>query len=166
MKILYDTDTETFVRYPRNDDEDVVGLDPRYIPYQVIMEDEPDYNPETHFLSSHDTPNHGEHTLTRGWTVNPLAEPDPGGPGVPARVTPKQLQLWLLTHSNENGNFLEQVNKLINAGPDGIEKDARRIEFDKALYFERTHPLTIQIAFGLGLSDSEIDTAFAEASLL
>lgn len=83
MKILYDTDTETFVRYPRDDEEDVVGLDPRYIPYQVILEDAPDYNPETHFLSSQDTPDHDEHTLTREWTVNPLAEPDPGGPGVP-----------------------------------------------------------------------------------
>lgn len=166
MKVLYDTHTETVVRYPRDDDEDVVGLDPRYTPYEVVMMDEPDYNPETQFLASQDTLDHAEHKLMRGWEVKELVTPDMGGSGPPARVTPKQLQLWLLTHSNEDGNYLEQVNKLINAGPDGVEKDARRIEFDKALYFERTHPLTIQIALGLGLSDTEIDTAFAEASLL
>lgn len=83
MKILYDTQDEKFVRYPRDDEEEVIGLDPRYLPYQVILESEPDYDPETHFLTSQDTPDHEEHTLTRGWTVNPLAEPDPGGPGVP-----------------------------------------------------------------------------------
>lgn len=39
---LYDTITEEVLRYPRADDEPVIGLDPRYQVLRVVKEDKPE----------------------------------------------------------------------------------------------------------------------------
>lgn len=36
MRILYDTTTASLVRYPRDDDGPVIGLDPRYLDLALL----------------------------------------------------------------------------------------------------------------------------------
>lgn len=167
MKILFDTQLSSFIRYPRSDDQPVVGLISRYQVYDHVIPAEPVYDPTTHFLTSDDVPNHGAKTLTRQWQVAPLAqtppEVDPGGPGVPSpeHITPRQFRLWLA-----NNGKMTDARAVINGLPEGPTKEVALIEWDYAVRIDRNHPLTIQVATALGLKATQIDQAFWEASVL
>jgi len=166
MNILFDTLTSSFVRYPRSDDQPVVGLDSRYEVYAMVVNAEPEYEPSTHFLTSQDVPNHTAKTLTRQWQVNVFATPpvqEPDGPGnlPPQVITPRQFRLWLA-----NNDLMTAARAVINGLPAGPEKEKALIEWDYAVAIERDHPLTILVATALGMTSPQIDQAFREASQL
>lgn len=166
MKILFDTLASLFVKYPREDDLPVIGLDPRYKVYALVLQPEPEYDPSTHFLTSEDTPDHTAKTLTRQWRVNALATPpvqEPEEPGnlPPQVIAPRQFRLWLA-----NNNLMTAARAVINGMPAGPDKEKALIEWDYAVAIERDHPLTLLVATAIGLTSPQIDQAFREASQL
>ena len=166
MKILFDTLTSLFVRYPREDDQPVIGLDPRYKVYEHVIPAQPEHNPSTHFLTSEDVPDHTAKTLTRQWQVNALATPpvqEPEEPGTlpPYTITPRQFRLWLA-----NNSLMSAARAVINGIADPVAKELALIEWDYAVAIERDHPLTLLVATAIGLTSPQIDQAFREASQL
>jgi len=72
MKLLYNTQTEQVLPWPRIDDEPIVGLDPSLLEMTVIESDRPVYDPETQVLSQSDIVDVETQTVTRTWTVTDL----------------------------------------------------------------------------------------------
>ena len=76
-RILYDTTSDLLIPYPRDDDESVVGLDPRYLELTVIQEAQPSYDPTTQRLDPTEVIDLPEFTVTRGWQLIELPPPAP-----------------------------------------------------------------------------------------
>jgi hypothetical protein len=72
MKLLFNTQTEQVVPWPRIDDEPIVGLAPELLEMTVIEGEPPAYNPETQVLSQSDVVDVEAQTVTRTWTVTDL----------------------------------------------------------------------------------------------
>lgn len=70
MKLLYNTQTEQVLPWPRTDDEPVVGLDPALIEMTVIEEEKPAYDPETQILVQSDVVDTEAKTVTRTWVAS------------------------------------------------------------------------------------------------
>jgi hypothetical protein len=66
----------------------------------------------------------------------------------------------------QHGISLSQVDAAIDSISDPITKEITRIDWEYAPYIERSHPMLIPLGQILGLSESDIDTAFIEASIL
>jgi len=79
-RLLYDTETATLQPYPRQDDEPVVGLDPRYISMALVQEAQPAYDPATERLEPDEVIDLDAATVTRGWAIVPLDPPPPPEP--------------------------------------------------------------------------------------
>lgn len=94
--------------------------------------------------------------VERGWTQQ-NADPLP----VPYTIPPRQFRLWLA-----NNNLMTSARAVINGMPEGPEKEKALIEWDYAVAIERDHPLTLLVATAIGLTPSQIDQAFREASQL
>jgi hypothetical protein len=75
-------------------------------------------------------------------------------------LSARQLRLGLLG----NGFTLPQVAAVIEAMPDGPDKDTAQIEWEYATTFNRTHPLIAAVGGSLGLSDEQIDEMWAAAA--
>lgn len=63
-----------------------------------------------------------------------------------------------------NGISLSMVHDAINNIQDPTTRDSVSIEWEYAPYIERNHPMLVSLAGSLGLSESDIDRAFVEAS--
>ncbi len=87
---------------------------------------------------------------------------EPESPAVPASVSARQIRLWIL----RQGINLAQVAAAIDAIPDVLQRDSVRVEWEYAPYVERSHPMLVPLAAALGLSEQQVDQAFAEASQL
>lgn len=75
-------------------------------------------------------------------------------------LTARQLRLGLV-----NGGFsLAQVSAVIDAMPDGPEKETAEIEWEYATTFNRMHPLIAIVGGALGLSDEQIDAMWMAAA--
>ena len=79
-RLLYDTETATLQAYPRQDDEPVVGLDPRYLSMALVQEAQPAYDPAIERLEPDEVIDLDALTVTRGWAVLPLDPPPPPEP--------------------------------------------------------------------------------------
>jgi hypothetical protein len=81
-KLLYNPTTDTISRYPRADDEPVVGLDPSLVVLTEILPEQPSYDAETQYLEQTREINLEAGTLTRGWLIRdrPPVEPAPPEP--------------------------------------------------------------------------------------
>jgi hypothetical protein len=81
-KLLYNPTTDTISRYPRADDEPVVGLDPSMVVLTEILPEQPSYDAETHYLEQTREIDLQAGTLTRGWLIveRPPVEPMPPAP--------------------------------------------------------------------------------------
>lgn len=79
----------------------------------------------------------------------------------PETITPRQLRLWLL-----NAGKLTAARSLINTLPDDGTRATAQIEWDYAIDVKRYAPLVTQISALLGMTESETDEAFREASTL
>jgi hypothetical protein len=69
MKLLYNTETQTLLPWPRIDDEPVVGLDAHLLEMDVVQEDQPDYDPATQRLEKTEVIDAEARRVARGWSV-------------------------------------------------------------------------------------------------
>jgi hypothetical protein len=76
------------------------------------------------------------------------------------KISARQVRLWLL----QNGISLDNVYQAINNIEDSTLRDSVSIEWEYAPYIERNHPMLVPLAQSLGLTESDIDRAFVEAS--
>lgn len=79
-RLLYDTETLKLRPCNRDDDEPIVGLDPRYLVMQLLQESQPAYDPATERLEPTESIDLDALTVTRGWAVIPLEPPAPPEP--------------------------------------------------------------------------------------
>jgi hypothetical protein len=81
-KLIYNPSTDTISRYPRADDELVVGLDPSLVVLTEILPEQPSHDPATHYLEQTREIDLDAGTLTRGWLIveRPPVEPAPPEP--------------------------------------------------------------------------------------
>jgi hypothetical protein len=69
MKLIYDTQTQALLPWPRIDEEPVVGLAAHLLEMTVVQEDQPAYNPATQRLEKTEVIDAEARTVTRGWSV-------------------------------------------------------------------------------------------------
>ena len=78
---------------------------------------------------------------------------------IPETISARQVRIWLLQH----GISLQQVDTAIDSIQDPILRDITKVEWEYAPYIERSHPMLIPLAQGLGLTQEQLDQAFIEA---
>lgn len=83
-------------------------------------------------------------------------------PPVQASVTPYQIRRWML----EQGIALESVTTYINAIEDTLERELARVQWEWGSSVYRDNELLIAFATQLGMTDDQIDAAFAYAATL
>jgi hypothetical protein len=69
MKLLYNTETQTLLPWPRIDEEPVVGLAAHLLEMTVVQEDQPAFDPATQRLEKTEVIDTDARTVTRGWSV-------------------------------------------------------------------------------------------------
>lgn len=77
-------------------------------------------------------------------------------------ISARQVRLWLLN----NGITLDMVTHAINNIEDPTTRDSVSIEWEYAPYIERSHPMLLPLAQSLGLTETDIDRAFLEATTI
>jgi len=150
MKRLYNTDTQTFLpSYPRDDDAEIVGLDPTLQIYQVIEVAQPDIA-TNQYLTRTEVPDHEAKTLTLGWQVNET-------PPQPVVVSFRSLAFALL-----QAGLYEQVKSA------ALSTVAGEIWWHTAqsTTVQRDHPFVIALATAIGQTPAQIDAIFATALTL
>lgn len=69
MKLIYNTDTQKLLPWPRTDEQPVVGLAPNLLEMTVIQEQQPAYDSATQRLEKTEVIDTNAQTVTRGWNV-------------------------------------------------------------------------------------------------
>jgi len=75
MKLLYDTQTQTLLPWPRIDDEPVVGLAAHLLEMTVVQEDQPAFDPASQRLDKTEVIDTDNRTVTRGWNIIEVPPP-------------------------------------------------------------------------------------------
>jgi hypothetical protein len=75
MKLIYDTQTQSLLPWPRIDEEPVVGLAAHLLEMTVVQEDQPAYDPAAQRLEKTETIDADARTVTRGWSVVEVPAP-------------------------------------------------------------------------------------------
>jgi hypothetical protein len=75
MKLLYNTETQTLLPWPRIDDEPVVGLAAHLLEMDVVQEDQPEYDNATQRLEKTEIIDAEARTVTRGWEIVEIPDP-------------------------------------------------------------------------------------------
>jgi hypothetical protein len=147
MRLLYNISTQQLQPYPRNDDEEVIGLDPVYLVYTVIQNAEPAFDPATHHLEASETVDHGAKTVTRGWDVVAI-EPQPAPP-----AAAYQVRAYLI----RNGIDLASIPTLIaSITAAGAERDEALMRWEFVANFPKNHPLVAAVAASLNLDLDQV----------
>lgn len=116
---------------------------------------------------------HQQTTLGGGWSIlycgtdqqAYLAACEAAGvtPQITSRtVSARQVRLWLV----QAGISMATVDAAIDAIPAAATRESVRVEWEYAPYVERSHPMLVPLGAALGLTESQIDTAFEQAALL
>lgn len=87
--------------------------------------------------------------------INPVASP------APQVVTRAQARAALIL-----AGLIDQVQPLIDAIPDSIQRALAQNDWDNRQTFERNHPTMLQLASGLGLTSEQLDGLFTQAAAL
>lgn len=90
--------------------------------------------------------------------VTDQPEPEPHVP----TLTRRQLRLGL----RSQGITVADVEAIIAAIPDELERDNAHIEWSDATSYERGHPLVDQIGEAIGLTPEQIDGMWSAAAAL
>lgn len=85
-KIIYNTQTQGFQPYPRQDDEPVVGLAPHLHVYDVVVDPHPAYDANTQHLVAHEVRDYENKILRTTWQVRDTP--------VEAKAWPSVTELW------------------------------------------------------------------------
>jgi hypothetical protein len=75
MKLLYNTQTQKLLPWPRIDNEPVVGLDAHLLEMTVVQEDQPAYDPASQRLEKTEVIDADNRTVTRAWNVVEVPAP-------------------------------------------------------------------------------------------
>jgi hypothetical protein len=75
MKLIYDTQTQKLLAWPRIDNEPVVGLAAHLLEMDVVQEPQPAYDPATQRLEKTEVIDTDSRTVTRGWDVVEVPAP-------------------------------------------------------------------------------------------
>ncbi len=75
MKLLYDTQTQKLLPWPRIDDEPVVGLAAHLLEMTVVQEPQPAFDPATQRLEKTEVIDTDTRTVTQGWSVVEVPAP-------------------------------------------------------------------------------------------
>ena len=148
MKRLYNTVTQTFLpSYPRDDDAQIVGLDPVLQVYEVIEVAQPNIT-VNQYLTRIEVPDHEAKMLTLGWQVNET-------PTQPVIVSFRSLAFALL-----QAGLYEQVKTAALSTPKG------EIWWSTAqsTTVQRDHPFVIALATAISQTPEQIDAIFASAA--
>lgn len=105
------------------------------------------------------TIDHENHRVIGTFAVQQIT---PRVPTIPRSVSARQIRMWLI----KNGYSLSQIESKIDTIEDTLQRDLVRVEWQYAPYIERSHPWLVPLAESLGLSESQIDQAFLEASTI
>jgi hypothetical protein len=154
MKILYNTISESLGRYPRSDDEPVVGLDPRYLVLDVLKTEQPQHDPTTHYLRRTEAIDLDNLQVTRGWEL--VAHES-----LPVVVTMTSLRLALI-----DAGLYQTITAAINGIADATEKLKAQTWWATGQTVRRVHPLVAGIAALAGQTDAQVDAIFAAAQAL
>lgn len=95
--------------------------------------------------------------IVRTWTI--ISTPSTL---VPETISARQIRLWLI----DNNISLTSIESVINSIVDERLREKTLVEWEYAPYVERHHPLLETLGSALGLSASQIDEAFLQASKL
>ena len=91
---------------------------------------------------------------TTGWSVTKISI------SVPDTITPAQLRTYLFRLG-----MLDSVSNALASIPGSAGIEAR-IAWEYATLYHRSHPLVSNLGYALGLTDSQIDDIFINASKL
>jgi len=69
MKLIYDTQTQKLLPWPRVDDNSIIGLADHLLEMEVIQESRPAYNTETQFLKPTEIIDINNRLVTKGWEI-------------------------------------------------------------------------------------------------
>jgi hypothetical protein len=75
MKLLYNTQTQKLLPWPRIDDEPVVGLAAHLLEMTVVQEPQPAFDPATQRLEKTEVIDAEARTVVRGWSVVEVEPP-------------------------------------------------------------------------------------------
>ena len=143
MKLLYNTSAQLFQPYPRDDDGEVIGLDPVYHVFTVNQDAEPLYDPATHHLEPTQSINYDARTVHNGFTVaeNLL---------LPAPEAERHKVMEFLMRS---AITLESIPTLIaSVTEEGVERDVALMRWHEVPTFPKGHPLVVAVAAELNLN--------------
>jgi hypothetical protein len=154
MKLLYNTLTERLQPYPRDDDEDVVGLSPEYLIMQVVNAAQPTFDAGTEILVPVQTVNTTTQTVTNGWTIAPKPEPV----SLPIAVSMRSLRLALI-----DAGLYQSVVAAINGIPDATERLKAQIWWTTSMTVYRDNGYVISFGSALGKTALEVDQIFSMA---
>ena len=154
MRLLYNTLTERLQPYPRDDDEDVVGLSPEYLIMQVVNAAKPVFDETTEVLVPAQTVNTTTQTVNNGWTIAPKPEPI----SLPVAVSMRSLRLALI-----DAGLYQSVVAAINGIPDAIERLKAQIWWDTSPTVYRDNGYVISFGSALGKTSLEVDQIFSMA---
>jgi hypothetical protein len=86
---------------------------------------------------------------------------------VPEQVSMRQARQALLMATNSDGvSLLSQVQVLIDAIADPMDREWMQIEWDRSQVVTRNRPSVVQIGTGLGLTAAQLDDMFVYAATL
>lgn len=153
MRLLFQTQTQSFQPYPRSDDAEVIGLDPIYQVFTVNQDSEPSYDPGTHHLEATESVDHEAKTVTRGWNV--IENPPIQSPEAERHKVMEFLMRAAIP--------LESIPSLIAAvAEEGVERDVALMRWHEVPTFPKDHPLVVAVAAALNLDlDAVWDTILA-----
>ena len=157
MKLLYNTLTERLQPYPRDDDEDVVGLSPEYLIMQVVNAAQPTFDAETEMLVSAQTVDTTTQTVTNGWTVT--TKPDPIS--LPVAVSMRSLRLALI-----DAGLYQATTAAINGIPNAEQRLKAQVWWSSSPIVYRDNAYVTAIGTAVGKTAQEIDQLFLSAKTL
>lgn len=76
-RILYDPTSGALINWPRQDDEDVVGLQPPVVMLTIEQQPQPDYDPSLYGLEPTRDVDLDAGVLRCGWALRPIPAPPP-----------------------------------------------------------------------------------------
>jgi len=149
-KILFNTQTQSFQPYPRDDDEEVIGLDPIYLVYTVNQDAPPSYDPALQHLQQTESVDHTARTVQRGWALvdNVIS-----------------VSMTSMRQALTDAGFRQAVIDAIAAIPDETQRLYAQDWWATSPVVEKEHPLVIALAAALGQTQEQVDAVFAAAKL-
>lgn len=78
--VLFDSETDKVLDYPRADEQPVQQLDPRYQVLRIVREDRPEYDEATHYVRETRTVDLASGEWRWGWELIELPPPAPPQP--------------------------------------------------------------------------------------